>query len=526
MTAALVIAPLVGAEADLHQESRSERPVLRSPCQGTFPLPLAANWPPHDREGITGPSWQIAQAARGNQWMPTFWWGDFREAWTPALDAYYRPALEEARRRQLPIALVATQWEHVLYDHLPWKDAQRGASALAFDERGRSLGKLSPFGSLQAWREAGAGWGGSPVIAALQKIYPDPPFVVLISNNESKRLGQRDLASLRPHESAEARRRLLGDGYIERYRAMLEALRGSLTAWQSRAIIIGWGGTNLQFGRKRWLERDLPNGGFPVSGRLNIAPFVWDGIAASYYVDATVRRLSDDYTLFSPKVQLMNLPIELDFACRQSPGYYWELTSWFHPDFAARVRTAGLASLQERYEGFLRLGMWIARPQAVRVFNLRRDSLAERQLYLDSATHAIDEVHRDPVLQSFWESSDLVANQTRRHPYAQQIPEEYADTPRWFLLSTTVDPQQPWEPDLALPIWAIARTQGTAAARRWLFLVQSPLGSRSDFRLLVPELGELPVRATPRGCFYVVEPGERMRSLGGNEPYCRSGGIE
>jgi hypothetical protein len=498
----------------------------KGPCQGVFPLPLAANWPPHDREGPTGPWWQIGQVAKGHYWLPTFWWGDFQEEWTLALEAYYRPALEEARRRRLPIALVATQWEHILYDRSPWRDADPTRSPLAFDKNGRPLGKLSPLAPLQPWKEAGAGWGGSPLIAALQEIYPDPPYVVLLSNNEAKKIGQAEAASIWPKEAPETRRRLLGDSYIDRYGAMVEALRSALSAWQSRAILVGWGGTNLQFGRTGWLERDLPNGGLPVSGRLNIAPFIWDGIAASFYIDGTVRRMSDDYTLFSPKVQLMNFPIEMDFACRQNPQYYWELTSWFHPDFAASVRLKDRMSLEERYQGFLRFGMWIARPRTVRVFNLRKDTLADRQPYLDSGTRVVDEIHGDQVLRSFWESSDLVANLDKRHPDSQHIPAEYADTPRWFLLNTTLDPAHPWRQDLALPIWAIARTQRTAAGRRWLLLVQAPLGSRSDFSVVVPELGEVPARATPRGCFYVVDSRKRMRSLDSNEPYCGSSGRE
>ena len=61
---------------------------------------------------------------------------------------------------------------------------------------------------------------------------------------------------------------------------------------------------------------------------------------------------------------------------------------------------------------------------------------------------------------------ELVANPTRRHPYEANIPPQYRDAPRMFLLDTDLDPARPWSLDTSLPVFALARVQGSAPARR------------------------------------------------------------
>ena len=508
---------------------RTASTTAKGQCSGRFPLPLATHWTPHSwKSESTTPSWQLDQIKNGHHWLLTLWWGDF-EPWTSEAEAYYEPAVAEAQRRKLPIALVSTQWESILYDRGPWKDLPLQQSPLAFDLQGRRTGRLSPIGAVKPWAEAGEAWAEAPVLKRLQHLYPDPPYVVLISNNEARRVKQKDLEkTLRyrrlygSRKDGQARRQIIGDGYIERYSAMVESLRAHLGAWRESAIIIGWAGGNSNFGRRGWLEQNNPDFGMSVPGRLNIAPFIWDGIAAKYYIDSTVRRTSDDVTLFSPKVQIMNLPLEVAFACKQKHDYYLELTTWFNDEFVEKLRALGRETLAARFGGYVRFGMWIARPRAVRHFSRRKETLSDIGVFLGETMRAVDEVHIDPVLASFWQVGELVVNPDRQNPNRFEIPVEYQRVSRWIALDTNLDPPNPWHIDDILPVWVLALVKEDQGRRQWLVFAQAPLGNRSRVDARVPGLGTVSLRATQRGCYYLVEDrGRTARSVSINEEFCR-----
>ncbi len=504
-------------------------PGAEGPCRDEYPLPYATHWTPHTWDSkSTFPAWQLEQIRKGHHWLLTLWWGDFAP-WNASAKAYYLPAIEAAARLNLPIALVSTQWESLLYNRGEWKNLPFQQSPLAFDSKGKRLDMLSPFGAVEPWAEVGAAWATAPILKRLQEIYPNPPYVVLISNNEARKVKQQHLSmtlrykqQYRNRMSPEERRRLMGDGIIERQSAMIESLRANLGAWRERAILVGWGGGNSNFGRRRWLEQNNANFGLTIPGRLNIAPLIWDGIAAKYYIDGTVRRMADDFTLFSPKAEIMNLKLDLEFACTHNPDYYWEITSWFEDKFVDELRSKAPTALRRRFSGFIKFGMWVVRPRAVRHFSYREETLNDIRVFLDEVILAVDQVHADPVLASFWRSSNLVANPTRRHPYSYDVPPEYRNTPRWMAMDTNLDPPKPWLVDRTLPVWALARVQGLGAERRWLIFSQAPLGRQPNVEVKVPELGTVRLRATQRGCYYVVEPaGQGVQSLSVNEEYCR-----
>jgi hypothetical protein len=476
----------------------------------------------------------MEQIRAGHHWLLTFWWGDFR-AWSDEAEAYYRPAIDEARRRGIPIAVLSTQWERILYEDPRWKRLPLEDSPLEFDLSMRRLDTLSPFGAIAPWREAGEAWARAPILRRLQELYPDPPYVVLLSNNEAKKTKQHQvLNSIRYRRaygdgrSAEERRRSIGNGLIERQSAMVDGLRTNLGAWKDEAIIAGWGGANSNLGRRGWLGETNPNFGWTVPGRLNIAPFIWDGIAAKYYVDSAVRRTADDHSLFSPTVQIMNMALDLDFACRTRGDFYWEITTWFDHKFLRSLRSIPAEDVTARYGGFVRFGMWIARPRAVRHFSLRDEGLDRIGHLLTELMAAVDEVHADPVLRSFWQTAELVPNEARKHPSRHDIPPEYAKFPRWYALDTNLDPKRPWNIDTELPVWALAMVQGEEGSRRWLVFAQAPLGDQPRVVVTVPSRGPVTVRATPRGCYFVVdESSGTTTSLAINEAACRtpSGGV-
>jgi len=511
--------------------SPGPEPGGRGQCEGSPPLPLASHWTPYDRRypNRTTPNWQLEQMDRGHHWLLSFDMGRFHEPWDDWAESYFRPAIDEARRRRIPIALLGTQWERVLYEEPRWKDLPPERSPLVLDPSGRLLPAVSPYGAVEPWAEAGAAWAQGQVFIRLQELYPDPPFVVIVSNNESKKLNPyRAEESLRYRErygrwsGRDTQRRVLGDGYIERFRALVEGMRSNLTAWRNRSIIIGWGGTNIGIGYGlRWKWHNLPNSGVPVPGRLNIFPFSWDGISSRYYFFNVGGNKSEDYTLRSPHVRIMQMPLDTDFACEHNPDYYWEVSTWFDPVFVERIEKEDDVSPLDRHSGATKWGMWIARPRVVRDFSYGKQNLPEYEANLRRVMDAVDEIHEDADLSSFWRSSEIVRNTRRSHPYSTHIPKEYRGVDRWLGLDTNLDPGGLWGHGTEIPVWALARVQGSPGSRRWLVYVQSPRRERSAVEVRVPELGPLSVRALPAGCYYVAREGDRsLRSVGRNRADC------
>lgn len=500
-------------------------------CSGHYPLPLATHWTSHRKSSMersTHPDWQLEQVAAGHHWLPTFFMGDFAQPWDAWAESYYVAAIREARHRGLPIALVSTQWERVIYDRAPWKNAKPKVSALFLTTDGKLEPKLDPFAAATQWAEAGRAWATGPILQKLQELYPDPPYVVLISNNEPKRIKQTDVErSARFRQlygtgtSEEFRRRKLGDHFIERYKTMVESFRSGLGSWKERVVLIGWGGLSIGFGRGPWLDANLPNFGLSVPGRVNIAPFAWDGVSYRYYVVNRGRQKADDFSFYSPEAESMNLPLQLEAACEQNPDFFWEMTTYWDAAFKERVVREGQQISPQRYGGFVKYGMWVTRPRVVREFSL---STQRRSEYIDELTQvmeAVNQVYRDPVLTSFWQDSELVWNESRPHPYRNDIPPEYRDRPRWLQLKTNFEPEESWFMRTEVPVWALARVQGRAGARRWLLYLQSPRQIRPDVQVTLPQRSDtVEASATPGGCYYYVEESGPARSLAVNGPGC------
>ncbi len=491
------------------------------PCGETRELPLATHWTPDT--GYTGsavPSWQMDQIDAGHYWLPSFNWRLLGNTWDPATDAAYTGAILRAKAKKLPISVTATQWEYALYEKAPWKDLPSDKTALVVTPGGEVLPKVSAFGAIEPWREVGAAWATTDILKKLQELYPDPPYVFLLSNNEANKLHQEDVEKDRNYlqkygtgRSLEEKRRALGDGYIERYGVMVAGLRGALGPWKDRAIVAGWGGTSVNFGRwmgsriarGSWKLDWLPNFTLAVPGRLSIVPYIWDGASLQYYIQGP--KGDDDFTGYSPNVEVMNMPLQQEDICKIKPRFFFEFSTWYDPRFVDRLRKAGQSVSPGRYKGWLRWGMWIGRPRSVRHFSYSQDNLPDFEPWLRMVMEAVDEIHATPELASFWIKSDLVWNTAVPHPYQIDIPAEYLSTTRWAGLSTSVDPPKPWGYETVFRVWALARVQGVAGNRHWLLYVQSPKGLEPGVKVTVPGWGAATVDATPEGRYYVLDEG-------------------
>lgn len=486
------------------------------------PLPLVAHWNTGaDPEGFT-PAWQMEMIEEGHFLLPWFAMPnpgatlDKRASRRGSGQAYYEAPIKRAAALKLPITFKATQWESLLYRdeefiNLPPDENPCVISA----ETGKVEKRVSPFGLVGPWRRAGRKWMDSPALRQLQEWYPDPPLVIFLSNNEAAKLVERYRGGAEGSKRYVDKHglgrdyyykvRVANEGYMERYRALLEGMRSGLPpAWRKNAIFIGYGNGPAPPHFSRWPEWIKYSEYVP--GRITWKPLVWDGGSPSYYTHDW--SAITDYRIWSPQVESMNwVPFLERETYKANPDYWFEFSVWDgdggKPERSKRkfYESQGQTFTPDRYGGFVQFGMWLAQPRAVREFRGYLETRPTREPYFRAIIDAVDRVHTNPTLREFWRKGRLVENRAHRHPYQTKVPDEYKDIRRWYLLDTSLDPPRPWKQETELPVFALARVLGEKPDRRWLVYAHSPLGDRSDVEITIPDYGKVTIDVSVEGAF-------------------------
>jgi hypothetical protein len=478
------------------------------------PLPLAASWNTGQRPLGFSPAWQVTQIRSGQYLLPWFWME------TPPLDPakdpgystvfdaiYYGAAIGYVARHRLPLAFDMPPWELLL---------PRVSSIFAKTDASGNPLAISPFSPVSPWYEAGRAWARDPSLRQLQRLYPDPPLVLFISDNESHQLTPDDLhAPYSANASTQliARRRAIGDAWIVRYRAMIRGFRDGLEApgWRAHALFMGydafvtpamgrWGG---------WGSYSLY-----VPGRTEPWPYAWDGASVSYYVHDWAPDADD--IVWSPEIEAMNYVPVLAEVRRTDPHFWFEISTWDgqqpgQPTDKLRFYAdKGQTYSPDRYGGMVQFGMWLLRPRVVREFRNWTDERIRFEAYFDRIMEAVARVHRDPVLRDFWRHGRLVANPVGGHPYEEALTPELASRPRWFLLDTPANPPRPWELTTPLAVYSLALVRGQAPHRSWLIYAFSPLQRSRVVRVRIPAGPEVMVRTAQSGAFTLIEEGNPL----------------
>lgn len=526
----LAIAILLSAQRAPVERATAERiraEALRPSSLTDRPLPLAAHWNLGEVENGFAPDYQMRMIAAGHHLLPWFrlpnpeWRAD-----DPQWTKYYQFPLAQASRLALPISLVSTQWESLLSTDSAYFDLPASENPNVIGPDGKARREVSPFGPVKWWREVGRKWTASPLARRLQQWYPNPPLVIFVSNNEHARLAwmkaEEDRHYLQRYgrgRSDDFKRRVVGEGWIERYRALQEGMREGLQsrAWREKAIFIGYDAFGPpHFGRwPGWMEYSLYS-----KGRIDPKPLAWDGGSPSYYVFNWNE--STDHTVFSPQVEAMNWIFMQREAARLNPRFWFEISTWdgHEPEMANDKRklyaSRGQRYTPERYGGVVQFGMWLLRPRAVREFRAWRDTLAQAEPYFLPIVAAVDRIYQNERLQRFWRRGELVANRARRHPYQSNIPEEYRTEDRYFLLDTSLDPPRPggreWSLATEIPVFALALVLGRAPSREWLVYAHAPLGERRNVAVTIPDYGQIRIDVAVGGSFYTVDEAQRRVS--------------
>jgi len=508
--------PALGDET---AEQRAIAAILRD-CDSRIagaehPLPLASSW----SAGLTplgfSPAWQIEQIRRGRYLLPWFWAG------TPPADPakdpgystvsdaiYYGSAIGYLARHRLPLSFDMPPWEVLL--------ARVSPAFAKTDASGRQLA-ISPFSPIAPWYAAGRAWARDPSLMQLQRLYPNPPLVLFISDNESDRLTPDDLHapySVNASSRIIARRRAIGDAWIARYEAMIRGFRDGLAApgWRAQALFIGYDAF-VTSAMGRW-------GGWGayslyVPRRTEPWPYAWDGASVSYYVHDWAP--DADYIVWSPEIEAMNYVPVLAEVRRKKPDFWFEISTWDGQqpgrpsDKLLFYAKRGQSYSPDRYGGMVQFGMWLLRPRVVRDF---RGSLDDERIrfgpYFDRIMDAVTRVHRDPVLRDFWRYGRLVANSAGGHPYEAAMPPDLASHPRWFLLDSPQNPPRPWQLTTSLAVYSLALVRGRAPHREWLVYAFSPLRPSAVVSVQLPGGPEARVRAADAGAFTLIEEGKPL----------------
>ena len=411
-----------------------------------------------------------------------------------------------------------------------------GAAWKVYD--GAIKAQVSPFGAVGPWQSVGAEWGTGQLMQLVQSWYPNPPLVLFISNNEASRLPWTDATKDQHYldlygssKTDEFKREVVAKGWIDRYRALQQAWRSSLTpAWQGTSKFVAYEAFGPKyFGRwSGWMAYSLYN-----TNRIDPSPLAWDGGSPSYYL--AFNDPPSDAEVFSPQVEAMNYDFMLKEAYSLNPNFWFELSTWngcdWYPTSTAPSTNGDCQTLatntpdftDQRYGGMVQFGMWLTRPRVVRDFRMYGSPRSQSAPLFDIQMNAVDRIYTNPVLTSFWRSGLLVANTSRPHPYQSYIPTEYQSANRMFMLATNLDPPTPWSLSAQLPVFSLARVIGTSPTRQWLVYAFAPNGTQSGVKITIPGYQTVTADATVAGAFYLVdEAGGSVTPLGNGDPIVTS----
>ena len=466
--------------------------------------------------------------------------------------AYYTRLLKYFKALDLPLSIRGTQWDAMLvkgeYREGP---EDRWAGVIAPD--GKRVPRLSPFGAIEPWKDPAKVYVDTPAMRRAQQLYPDPPLVLWVSNNEPpdlrwskhgplESLSRRYVDRYGTDRDDEFRRKVVAQGWMERYKVMFRAMRDALVSstWKKNVRFIGYGA----FGPShlgRWEDWKV----YSLITDEWTAPswHYWQGGSPSYYTHNWCD--NRDHWVFSTQVESMNWVFMLDEALQVNPDFWFEISTWDGNEISRWMEGVGATSVDELVEfssrglskqqqksvneslvkksktlqylvagqtypperaaGWVQFGMWLMRPRVVREFRGHATPLAPVEPYWMETVLAVDRVWSNKTLESFWRHGRLVANRAQRHPYQTDVPAKYNNVDRWFLLDTNLDPSRPWQPTTELPVFSLALIQGETDSRRWLVYAHSPRADREDVEIAIPEYRKITVDVPRSGAFYTID---------------------
>jgi hypothetical protein len=478
-------------------------------------LPLAGLW----NSGLTAagftPAYQLEQIRAGHRLLPSFYMSDLNA--TQFGLSYYQSALQTLAGWKLPITFIGGQWESVLYTDNTYYNLPPDQNPNVTPLLGPIQKKVSPFGPASGWQAVGQRQGSAPLLSQLQAIYPDPPFILWVANNEAQKLRWTEIdQDLRwatvpgDHTDPLLKVATVGGGWIARYPALLQAIRSGLSApgWRSVSRFIGFNAFGPSY-LARWI--DWRTYALALPGRIDPNPLMWEGGSTAAYVSNSSP--ITDYQVFSPQVECQNQVFMQAEAWALNPDFWLEVSFWDGhttdaSDKRATYQSQGQTFSPERYAGMVRFIAWVLRPRVVREFRFAAETVADEGAYFAAVMEVVDEVYSRPLLKQFWQKGRLLANEEHLHPYQADVPVDYQGAARWFMLDTSLDPPRPWQLSARLPVFAVALEIGAAPRRQWMVYAHAPLGERQGVQVQIPGGPVVEVTVPVGGGFWSFDEGK------------------
>lgn len=519
------------------------------------PLPLASHWNVGTVRGSFQPDHQIGLLQSGHHILPWMSWPS-GDAQSERFAAYYERLLKFFAALDLPLSIRGTQWDAMLV-RKEYREGPLAKWAGVVAPDGKRVPRLSPFGAIEPWKDPAQAYVDTPAMKRAQQLYPDPPLVLFVSNNEPpdlrwskhgplEELSGRYLEKHGRGRNDEFRRRVVAEGWMERYPVMFDAMRDALAnkTWRKNVRFVGYGAFGpSHFGRwDGWQVYSLITDEFTSPDW-----HIWDGGSPSYYTHNWNE--NRDHWVFSCQVESMNWVFMLDEAWRANPDFWFEMSTWdgnqqkswmqgvgaTSPQQLVKLSSAGLSQAQhekldpahlkksktlqyladgqtyppERAGGWVQFGLWLLRPRVVREFRGHATQLDPVKPYWMETVRAVDRVWNDETLREFWRHGELVKNTAHQHPYRTDVPAKYDKIDRWYLLDTSLDPPRPWQQTTNLPVFSLALVKGEEGKRQWLVYAHSPLENRDRVEITVPGCGPVTIDVPRAGAFYTVSEADK-----------------
>lgn len=505
------------------------------------PLPLVSHWNMGSQGRGWTPQYQVQLLKQGHHVLPWMGWPRGGSLDKPdaarRFESYYGELIALARQYNLPISFRGTQWEAMLvgreYRERP---AEKCPAVISPDGEILRKYRLSPFGPTEPWADPAGRYVDTPAMQRLQRMYPDPPLVLFVSNNEAPDLrwhqveqSKRYLDMYGKGRSDEFKRKVVSEGWMKRYPVMFEAMRDALISetWRKNVRFVGYGAFGpSHFGRwAGWKEYSL------ITDQWTSPNWhIWDGGSPSYYTHNWCP--NRDHWVWSTQVQSMNWIFQLAEAWGVNPDFWWEVSLWdgnggwmpgdecsaelLKKAKACQYIEDGQDYTPDRYEGWAQFGLWLLRPRVMREFRASTVPLEPWRPFFERLLAVVERPYEHRVLEEFWRYGDLVHNLAHKHPYQSDVPTNYKSVHRWFLLDTNLDAPHPWKQDTNIPVFAIAFVRGDRGERRWLVYAHSPLKDRRGVQVTIPQSRTIDVDVPRAGAFYLVsEADDQVTRIGG-----------
>ena len=470
-------------EGDVPSAAKVVRAEALRPNQGLDfrPLPLVAHW----HRLTLPPAFQVEMIRQGHPVLP---WISYHRGLKPErVVEQYGEAIGTLRAWNLPIVLLTGgQWEADFYHSDEYKDVPPEQSGATLGLDGKLLKSVSPFSPVEPWRELGGKWTNNPGCRKLQELYPDPPLVFFLTNNEAHDLrwsqveqSKRYMDQYGAGRSDEFKRKVVAEGWAERYGALIEGMKAGLDndTWRKNCRIIAYNGF-----RQPW----------------------WDGAVPEAY-DNHWQPAKKAFYVYSCQTEMMNLRFMKPRILQRNPDFWVEVIFWDGDGGkAVQYEKLGIAYTPELYGGWAQYCLWTVTPRVAREWrgsSYRRD--AGWWPYFATIIRAVDLVHKDPVLRRFWRKGELVVNRGVANPVTHGIPESLQQQDRWYHLPTSLDPPPPWELDTRLPVYTLARVIGESPRREWLLYAHAPIGKdQKNVEVTIPGYKPVTLDVRVAGSFY------------------------